>query len=103
MRQYDINNMAKVLGLVAGYIEDQFAKQGSASMDGPGEVPEFQVFIVFYTYILGGYKATVGSSLDDYRYYEVTYNPAKREWYIDVYQKVENICIADDRLKVPLN
>lgn len=96
MRQYDITPLAKVLGLVAGLVENEFNEKGE-------EIPEFTVFPVMYAYILGGYKATIGTSLEDKRYYEVTYNVAKKEWYIDVYEKVHNIAIADDQLKAPLN
>ena len=27
------------------------------------------------------------------KYFEVTYNALKNEWYLDVYKKVDNICI----------
>lgn len=98
MRQYDINNMAKVLGLVSGYVEKELRENFVED-----EIPEFQVFIVFYTYILGGYKATVATSMKDDRYYEVTYNSAKLEHYIDVYHKIDNVAVADGPLKAPLN
>lgn len=54
-------------------------------------VPEDTVFyIVWFCFILGGWKALVSSTEADGRYYEVTYNAAKREAYIDTYKKTHN-------------
>lgn len=53
------------------------------------------VYIVWFCYILGGWKALVSTTIVDGMYYEVTYNKEKGETYLDAYKKWENICIKD--------
>jgi len=104
--RYDIDAQARCLGLVSGIIETR-----GFNTEDPHELafdpiqpgPEFQVFIVSFSYILGNYKALISSTLPDSRYYEVTYNKAKDEHYIDVYVKAENVAVSDGALKAPLN
>lgn len=104
---YDIKNQAKVLGLVSGLIQSRGFNRETEPHElafepiKPG--PEFEVFIVSFTFILGGYKAMISSTLPDSRYYEVTYNAAKKEHYIDVYVKAENVKVGDGELHAPLN
>nr|DAG97091.1 MAG TPA: hypothetical protein [Crassvirales sp.] len=52
------------------------------------------VFIVWSCYILGNRKYLVGLDYTS-TYFEVTYNVNNKEWYIDEYSKVNNICIKD--------
>lgn len=52
------------------------------------------MFIVYSCYILGNRKYLVGLK-DSSKYFEVTYNVNKKEWYIDEYSKVNNVCIKD--------
>lgn len=66
----------------------------AAVQHGPGEPPAFEVFVVWNAYILGNAKALLSTTLPDGMYYEVTYNKAKNEIYLDAYKKFENICIA---------
>lgn len=47
--------------------------------------------IVLFAYILGGWKATVISTLPDYHYYEVTYDKVKDRIYVDTYVKRRNV------------
>ena len=56
---------------------------------------EFDVFIVWYCYILGCKKWLLATTLPDGMYYEVTYNKAKDEFYLDAYKKLENKCIKN--------
>ena len=70
-------------GIVRGYIIDkinEFKEQWGY----------FEVFIVWKSKTLQNYKYMIGSTLMDGKYYEVTYNGDKKEWYLDVYEKVEN-------------
>jgi hypothetical protein len=53
---------------------------------------EDEVYVVWYSYILGGWKALVSTTLPDGMYYEVTYNSKKNEVYLDAYKKFENQC-----------
>jgi hypothetical protein len=61
----------------------------------PDHSPIFEVRLVFFAYILGGYKATISTNLKDQKYYEVTYDLEKRRTYLDVYEKTNNIVIDD--------
>lgn len=46
-----------------------------------------QVYVVWFAYVMGGWKAIVSTTIADGRIYEVTYNKAKDETYVDVYIK----------------
>lgn len=53
------------------------------------------VFIVWFCKTLQNWKALVGTTIPEGKYYEVTHNGDKHETYLDVYQKLDNICISD--------
>lgn len=53
----------------------------------------FKVYIVWKCKTLQNWKWMVSSTLSDGMYYEVTYNGDKKEFYLDAYKKVENVCI----------
>lgn len=53
------------------------------------------VYVVWYAYVLGGWKALVSTTIPDGRYYEVTYDKNKKQTYLDEYIKTDNICIPD--------
>lgn len=53
---------------------------------------KFEVYVVWNAYILGNMKALLSTTLSDGMYYEVTYNKAKNEIYLDAYEKRRNIC-----------
>ena len=75
-------NAAEVL--VKEYITDHW--------DGHTSIPDYEVFTVWSCYILGNRKYLIGTTFDK-RYFEVTYNCSKEEWYIDVYKKADNYVI----------
>ena len=52
----------------------------------------FEVYVVWNAYILGNMKALLSTTVEDGMYYEVTYNKAKNEIYLDAYKHAENIC-----------
>jgi hypothetical protein len=54
-----------------------------------GALPIDDVYVVWYTYVLGNWKALVSTNVKDNRYYEVT----KGETYVDAYAKVMNTCV----------
>ena len=54
-----------------------------------GEV-NFKVFVVWFCHILGNKKWLLSTTLTDGMYYEVTFNAAKKEFYLDAYKKFEN-------------
>lgn len=59
------------------------------------EHPKFEVYVVWQCHILGNKKWLVSSTLHDGMYYEVTYNEAKHEFYLDAYKFLENVCIKE--------
>lgn len=58
---------------------------------GEYELTVDDLYIVTFTYILGNWKALVGTSVpDDGLYFEVTHNKLKEETYVDIYKKTAN-------------
>ena len=53
------------------------------------------VYIVWFSKTLQNWKALVSTTVSDGMYYEVTYNGDKKETYLDVYKKWENLKIED--------
>ena len=51
------------------------------------------VFVVWFAYIRGSWKALVSTTYEDGRYYEVTYNGQRDEVYIDTYVKQSNLAV----------
>lgn len=72
--------MEKPIEIVRNYIKEK------------GYFPDSELFIVWSCYILGNRKYLVGMQKGEY-YFEVTYNRLKNEWYLDVYNKIDNKCI----------
>jgi hypothetical protein len=58
-----------------------------------------QPYVVWFAKTLQNWKALVGVPLLDGKYYEVTYNGDEDVIYLDVYQKVENLCIGGELFK----
>lgn len=54
------------------------------------------VYIVWFAYILGGWKVLISTNVKDNCYYEVTHNVAKNETYVDKYVKVQNVCVDEN-------
>lgn len=85
------------------YVEDIPAKAKAkvvnyitARLEKTDPVPEFVVFVVWFTKTLQNWKAIVSTTLPDGMYYEVTYNGDRRETYLDAYKKFDNVCIPDE-------
>lgn len=60
-------------------------------LDKSDPTPDFDVFVVWFCYILGGWKCLVSSTLPDGMYYEVTYDKNKDAIYLDAYKKFDNV------------
>lgn len=74
-----------------------------ASIDAGIEAPhKDDLFIVWSCYILGNHKYLIGCKTN-YRYYEVTYNSNKEEWYVDIYKNTYNLPIKDKDLEMYQN
>jgi hypothetical protein len=52
---------------------------------------EDEVYVVWFAFVLGGWKALCSTTLPDGRYYEVTYDKNRQKVYLDVYVKHDNI------------
>lgn len=61
--------------------------------------PEADLFIVWFVKALGNWKALISTDKVDGLYWEVTYNGAKNEAYVDRYQKQANVAITDQLLE----
>jgi len=64
------------------------------------EYPTYQfipneLYVVWFCKALGNWKALVSTDVWDGAYWEVTYNGAKQETYVDTYKKLSNVCIPD--------
>lgn len=53
-----------------------------------------KVYVVWFAYVLGGWKAVCSTDLPDGRYYEVTYHAQRKVAFIDTYVKVDNMEVS---------
>lgn len=49
-----------------------------------------KVYVVWFNYTLGNWKALLSTMVVDGKYYEVTFNALTHELYIDTYVKLRN-------------
>ena len=68
----------------------------NSKLDKSDPPQKFEVFVVWFSKTLQNWKALVSTTLPDQMYYEVTYNGDKKETYLDVYKKFNNLCIKDE-------
>lgn len=54
-------------------------------------VTEGEVYVVWFAYVLGAWKAVCSTDLPDGRYYEVTYHAQRQIAFLDTYVKVDNV------------
>lgn len=50
-----------------------------------------EIYVVWFAYILGGWKAVCSTSLPDGRYYEVTFSKGRNVAFVDTYVKTHNV------------
>lgn len=58
------------------------------------EHPTFSVgdvYVVWFAYVLGSWKALCSTSVPDGRYYEVTFSKERDVAFVDTYRKTHNI------------
>lgn len=77
----------KAMHIVRSYIMSQFDKSD--------EVTPFEIYVVWFCFILGGWKALISTDIQDGMYYEVTHDHHKACTYLDVYKKFYNTMIRD--------
>lgn len=84
-----LNDMDELaMELVRKYIDEHFDKSEPT--------PVYGVFTVWKSKVLQNWKYLISSTLPDGKYYELTYNGDKQEWYLDCYVKLENRCLVLD-------
>lgn len=78
-------------------VQKQYNEHGIGTPRGELIVPiELdEIYVVWFTFVLGNWKAILSTSRPDGRIWEVTHNKAKREAYIDSYLKTHNILERD--------
>jgi hypothetical protein len=54
------------------------------------------VYVVWFSFTLGNWKALLSTTLLDGKYYEVTHNATKGETYLDCYVKLDNVAYPDE-------
>lgn len=79
---------------VYNYVKERIEKNPSA-YKAHTTFARDEVYVVWFCFILGGWKGLVSTSLPDGMYYEVTYNTNKRETYLDAYKKLDNVVLSD--------
>lgn len=73
---------------VVAYFNDRLEK-GETLTKFP--LKESEVYIVWFTFTLGNWKALVSTEVPDGMYYELTYDEQKKELYFDAYKKIDNV------------
>lgn len=54
-----------------------------------------EIYVVWFAFVLGNWKAFVSTSRPDGRVWEITRNKDKKETYVDSYLKTHNIALHD--------
>jgi len=79
----EMSRIINAISLVDAYVKTKLEKTDPKA--------EYDVYLVWFCFILGGWKAMLSTSLPDGMYYEVTHSAVKKETYIDAYKKFDNI------------
>lgn len=79
----NLGHQYRACGIVEQYVLEHLEKT-----DEPPK--KVETYIVWFCFILGGWKALVSTDLPDGMYYEVTYNKGANEIYLDAYKKFDN-------------
>lgn len=54
-----------------------------------------EIYVVWFAFVLGNWKALISTSRPDGRIWEVSHNKAKGESYVDSYLKTHNTVVPD--------
>jgi hypothetical protein len=71
--------------IVCNYVKEMFDKS-----DPTLEFTVDNVYVVSFAKTLQNHKMMISTTIPDGKYYEVTYNGDKAEYYLDVYVRVDN-------------
>lgn len=83
----------EMMELARLYVVDYF--NSHAIRQEPKQLTLADVYVVWFSKTLQNWKALVSTTVPDGIYYEITYNGDKKETYVDVYKKFENIKIME--------
>lgn len=78
--------MNKFLQIATKCIYDMYRNNGI-------DMTEHQIFTVWFSKTLKNGKALISTTVDDDKYFEVTYNGCTKDMYIDEYKKQNNTVI----------
>lgn len=67
-------------------------------IDANTEYENYTLFVVWQAKALQNFKCLISTTLPRWTYFELTYDGDRKRWYFDVYRKVENQEIPDDRI-----
>lgn len=81
--------------LIIDYVNEHFDKSDNIIR----RIDIKDVYVVWMCKTLKNSKALLSTTVPDGKYYEMTYNGEKDELYMDVYTKVENICVPSSKFK----
>lgn len=85
-----MNNMQeKAKKLVLNYFNEHADKTDNI------ELTLDDIYVVWFCKTLQNWKALVSTNVPDNMYYEITYNGDKKETYVDVYRKWDNVRVPD--------
>jgi hypothetical protein len=79
----------KAKEIVKAFIDKVYTDTGA-------EPPVYELYVPWFSKTLKNWKATVGTTIPDGHYFELTYDGDKRVTYLDFYRKVENVAIPDE-------
>jgi hypothetical protein len=79
------------INLFTNKAKELVAQYASEHLDKSDSIPEFEIYIVWYSKTLQNAKALLSTTLPDGMYYEVTLNGDKDEIYFDAYKKFHNM------------
>lgn len=74
---------------------DQYLDKAKRLAAGIARLRVEDVYVVWFCKTLGNWKALVSTDVISGAYWEVTYNGAKKETYVDAYVKAANTAIPD--------
>ena len=89
-------NVLRAMTLVFAYVNSQ--TDGELDIYEKSHGKGSSVKVVWFCKTLQNWKTLLITSLEDKRYYEVTYNGDKREAYIDAYEKLDNVCVPFEKM-----
>ena len=84
----------KAMRIVRDYVYDHLDKSDL-------NIPEFGVYVVWFSKTLQNWKCLVSTTLPDQKYYEVTYDGDKGCAYLDTYMKIDNKVVPDNAEPLP--